>query len=156
MSGFRDDVNEVCALPGLYAAYSGNFVPTFRDNLLVSSSGVKKSNFPSWFPSHLKMGPTSCPKMSVRDYRSTLRKIPEEHRSYVVTICRNLSLSKVIFIAFDWKWEMFTLTYCDCVFNAWMSDTRTVKKIFNLKPLTKRSQARPKYRWDGNIKQDIC
>ena len=37
-----------------------------------------------------------------------------------------------------------------------MPDTRTVKKIFNWKPLTKRSQGRPKYRWEDNIKQDIC
>ena len=37
-----------------------------------------------------------------------------------------------------------------------MPDTRTVKKIFSWKPLTKRSQGRPKYRWEGNIKQDIC
>jgi hypothetical protein len=37
-----------------------------------------------------------------------------------------------------------------------MPDTRTVKKIFNCKPLTKRSQGRPKYRWEDNIKQDIC
>jgi len=37
-----------------------------------------------------------------------------------------------------------------------MLDTRTVKKIFNWKPLTKRSQGRPKYRWEDNIKQDIC
>jgi hypothetical protein len=37
-----------------------------------------------------------------------------------------------------------------------MSDTRTVKKIFDWKPLTKRSQGRPKYRWEDNIKQDIC
>jgi hypothetical protein len=29
------------------------------------------------------------------------------------------------------------------------------KKIFNWKPLTKRSQGRPKYRWEDNIKQDI-
>ena len=36
-----------------------------------------------------------------------------------------------------------------------MSDTRTVKKIFNWKPLTKRSKGRPKYRWEDNIKQDI-
>ena len=28
-----------------------------------------------------------------------------------------------------------------------MPDTRTVKKIFNWKPLSKRSQGRPKYRW---------
>ena len=26
----------------------------------------------------------------------------------------------------------------------------------NWKPLTKRSQGRPKYRWEDNIKQDIC
>jgi len=37
-----------------------------------------------------------------------------------------------------------------------MPDTRTVKKIFKWKPLTKRSQGRPKYRWEDNIKQDIC
>jgi len=37
-----------------------------------------------------------------------------------------------------------------------MPDTRTVKKIFNWKPLTKRSQGRPKYRWEDNNKQDIC
>jgi len=37
-----------------------------------------------------------------------------------------------------------------------MPDTRTVKKIFNWKPLTKRSQGRPKYRRDNSIKQDIC
>jgi hypothetical protein len=37
-----------------------------------------------------------------------------------------------------------------------MPDTRTVKKIFNWKPLTKRSQGRPKYRWEDSIKQDIC
>jgi hypothetical protein len=37
-----------------------------------------------------------------------------------------------------------------------MSDTRIIKKIFNWKPLTKRSQGKPKYRWEDNIKQDIC
>jgi hypothetical protein len=37
-----------------------------------------------------------------------------------------------------------------------MPNTRTVKKIFKWKPLTKRSQGKPKYRWEDNIKQDIC
>jgi CO dehydrogenase/acetyl-CoA synthase beta subunit len=37
-----------------------------------------------------------------------------------------------------------------------MPDTRTVKKILNWKPPTKRSHGRPKYRWEDNIKQDIC
>jgi hypothetical protein len=37
-----------------------------------------------------------------------------------------------------------------------MPDTRTFKKVFNWKPLTKRLQGRPKYRWEDNITQDIC
>jgi len=37
-----------------------------------------------------------------------------------------------------------------------MPDTRRAKKIFNWKPVTKRSQGRPKYRWEDNFKQDIC
>jgi len=36
-----------------------------------------------------------------------------------------------------------------------MPDTRTVK-IFKWNPLTKRSQGRPKHRWEDNIKMDIC
>jgi len=32
-----------CALLRYYAAQSGNSLPTFQDNLLVPSSGVKKS-----------------------------------------------------------------------------------------------------------------
>jgi len=36
-----------------------------------------------------------------------------------------------------------------------MPDTRTVKKIFKWNSLTKRSQGRPKYRWEDDIKQDI-
>ena len=37
-----------------------------------------------------------------------------------------------------------------------MLDTRTVKKIFNWKPVTNRSQGRPKYGWEDNMEQDIC
>jgi hypothetical protein len=37
-----------------------------------------------------------------------------------------------------------------------MPDTRTVKKIFNWKSPTKRSQGRPRHRWEDNIKQDMC
>jgi hypothetical protein len=36
---------ENCALLGYYRARSGNFLPTFRDNLSVSSSGFKKGFF---------------------------------------------------------------------------------------------------------------
>jgi hypothetical protein len=41
ISGFRREVDENCALLGYYAASSGNFLLTFRDNLLVPPSGVK-------------------------------------------------------------------------------------------------------------------
>jgi hypothetical protein len=35
---------EICTLLGYYAAYSGNFLLTFQDNLLVPSSTVKESD----------------------------------------------------------------------------------------------------------------
>ena len=38
ISGFRREVDENCALLGHYAASSGSYVPTFRDNLSVTSS----------------------------------------------------------------------------------------------------------------------
>jgi len=37
-----------------------------------------------------------------------------------------------------------------------MPDTRRVKKIFKWNPQTKRSQGRPKHRWEDSVKQDIC
>jgi len=39
-SGFCHEVGENCALLGYYAANSGNFIPTFWDNVSVLSSGV--------------------------------------------------------------------------------------------------------------------
>jgi hypothetical protein len=42
ISWFRHDVNEVWDVLGLYETYSGNSVPTFRDNLSVPSSVVKQ------------------------------------------------------------------------------------------------------------------
>jgi hypothetical protein len=38
ISGFRRYVDEIRVLLGYYAAYSGNSLPTFRDNLSVLSS----------------------------------------------------------------------------------------------------------------------
>jgi hypothetical protein len=43
MSGFGRDVDEICVLLEYYAALSGSSVPTFRDNLSVPSSRIKKS-----------------------------------------------------------------------------------------------------------------
>jgi len=55
-----------CALLGCYAANSGNFLPTFRDNLSVPSSGFKNFEIlvlDSW---SVKMGPICCAETSVR------------------------------------------------------------------------------------------
>jgi hypothetical protein len=41
--GFRRDADEICVLLGYYAASNGNTLPTFRDNVSVPSSRVKKS-----------------------------------------------------------------------------------------------------------------
>ena len=41
ISGFRYEVDENCAFLGYYVASIGNFLPTFRDNLSVQSSGAK-------------------------------------------------------------------------------------------------------------------
>jgi hypothetical protein len=57
ISGFRCDVDEICALQGYYTAQSGYSVPKFRDTLSVP----------------LKMGPKSRP-------HHTLRNIPEARR----------------------------------------------------------------------------
>jgi len=41
ISGFHREVDENRALLGYYAARSGNFSPTFRDNLSVSSYSLR-------------------------------------------------------------------------------------------------------------------
>jgi hypothetical protein len=38
------DVDEICALLGCYAPSSGNPLPTFRENISVPSSSVRKSH----------------------------------------------------------------------------------------------------------------
>jgi hypothetical protein len=68
ISGFRRDGDEICALLRYYAASCGNCLLTFRDNISVSSSRVKKS----------------CPETSVNNYHTTPRNIAEECRSHAV------------------------------------------------------------------------
>jgi hypothetical protein len=41
VSGFRVETDEKCALLGYYAASSGDFLPTFRDNLSVPYLGAE-------------------------------------------------------------------------------------------------------------------
>jgi len=80
ISRIRREVDENCAVQGYYAASSGNSLPTFRDNLWVPSSGVKNSES-GFFTLEdetrvflpLRMGPISCPEISVRNYHYALR-----------------------------------------------------------------------------------
>jgi len=86
---------ENCALLGYYAANGSNFLPTFRDKLSASSSGVKyppimkrnfhchihESHFFGFLP--LKMGLIGCPETSVRNYYS-MRNKPEERSSHLL------------------------------------------------------------------------
>ena len=71
ISGFRREAGENCALLGYYAMSSGNSLPTFRDNLSVSSLDPL-------------MGPKCCPERSVMNYHYSLRNKPEERSSEAV------------------------------------------------------------------------
>ena len=69
ISGFpRCEVAENRAILGYYAASSGNFLPTFRDNLLV----------PFRILDPLKIGPIGFPEASVRNYPYSLCNNKEE------------------------------------------------------------------------------
>ena len=84
ISGFRREVDEICALLGYYVECSGNFLPTFRDNLSFPSSTVKNSKrkaFDSW---PFKMGPLGCAERSLRNYHYALRNHTEEQNSQEV------------------------------------------------------------------------
>jgi hypothetical protein len=65
---FRPIVDGICDLLLYYAASSGNPLRTFRNNLSVLSSRIKKSM-------DLNTGPIGCPETSVRDYHLTLSNI---------------------------------------------------------------------------------
>jgi hypothetical protein len=72
-------LEEFCALLGYYAKSSCNPLPTFRDNVSIPSSRIKKSKKKS---GPFKMGQIRCPETSVKCYHSTLRNTPEERTSH--------------------------------------------------------------------------
>jgi len=63
-AAFRREADDNCALLGYYAASTGNFLPTFRDNLSVPPSRVEM------------MVPIGCPETSIRNYHYSLRNDP--------------------------------------------------------------------------------
>jgi hypothetical protein len=65
ISGFRCDVEEMCAFLSCYAASSGHLSPTFQDNVSVPSPKVKKSKesvLLRWTSSPVKMDGYVVPK----------------------------------------------------------------------------------------------
>jgi hypothetical protein len=90
------------ALLGYYAASSGNFLPTFRDNLSVTGNFLPKFRDNQSVPSSgvnnpflildpWKTGPKGCLETSVINYHYTQRNNPEERSSQVW--CRSSSSS---------------------------------------------------------------
>ena len=82
-------INEnVCVFLGYYAVYSRTSLPTFRNNLSVPSSTVKKSKKKKRllveFLHLFKTGRIGCPETSVWNYHYKLRNIPEECRAYLI------------------------------------------------------------------------
>ena len=59
ISGLFFEVDDNCAPLGYYAVSNDNFLPTFRDNLLVQPDGT-----------------ADCPEISVRSYHYLLRSNP--------------------------------------------------------------------------------
>jgi hypothetical protein len=89
ISGFRRDADEICADLWYNAASSGNPLPTFRDNVSVPSSRVKKPK---------KTCSIRCPKTSLKDYRSTLCYTPEERRSQKYRLLKSSFLPLTVII----------------------------------------------------------
>jgi hypothetical protein len=107
-------VHEICAVLGYYAAYSGIFLQTFRDNLSVPSSGVKDSigqdpEDDSLWRIHSrpqKMGLIRCPEMSASIYQYTLCKNPADRKSRAVCMVHYFLLWNVkVFVRLNWKFK---------------------------------------------------
>jgi len=84
----------VLTLLGHYAASSGNFLPTFRENIFVPSSGFKNPRIPldSW---SLELEPTGFYETPVRNYHYSLRNDPEERSSIQSNISFGRKISKM-------------------------------------------------------------
>jgi hypothetical protein len=105
ISGFRHKVDEKCALGGYYTSNSGNFLLTFRDNLLAPSSGVK-------------MGPIGCPRTLVINYHYLLCNNPEEcssllFRTYSSLISKeNTREESILHIVLYWVYKLYGYHVC--------------------------------------------
>jgi hypothetical protein len=95
----RDGTDTVCghcALLGRYAASCGRFLPTFRDNLWVPSTGVKNL----WIP--LEMGQTMCPE-SVLFWVIRQRVVAVSYRHFGTTSRSHLQGWRIC--QYPWRWD---------------------------------------------------
>ena len=92
ISGFRSEVAETCALLGYYAANSGNFLPTFRDNFRSHLEGFKNP-----VSCTLRLVPIGCPETSGRNYRYSLRNNPQQRRSLLQAVTSLKNFSHIIY-----------------------------------------------------------
>ena len=82
VSGYRHDVNEICDLLG------------FSQRRVV----VCYRHFGTAF----EYGPNSCPKTSLRNYHSALRRIPKQRRSQVGQLLVIYSVSRLVVWFVGW------------------------------------------------------
>ena len=99
-SDFRREADGNCTLLGYYGVSSSNLLPTFRDNLSVSSSGIKNPKL-VLDSCPLQMETIGRPETSVRDNHYLLRNNPEERSSLLTLLLEypcNVILSTKYFI----------------------------------------------------------
>jgi hypothetical protein len=85
ISDFRHGVNDICTFLRFYAAYNGNLLSTFQDNLSVPPEG-------SW-PTTPEDGTDRLPRnVGKKNYHSTLRKIPKQRRPCLQSLNKYLDL----------------------------------------------------------------
>ena len=89
-------LSDICAVLGYCAAFSGNSLLTFCDNLSVPSSRHKKF-LDSWISWPLKMGLIHSPEMSAKNYSYRLCNDPEECRCHLL---HGRSLKSRLFLPF--------------------------------------------------------
>ena len=127
---------ENCCFLAYYAASSGNFLPTFGDNI-GSIFGVRTLKmWPMGWT--LKMGPIGCPETSVGNYHCSLLNNSDEFSSTSRRKPENTWIKKT-----------------DTVGRVAYMGERGACRVLVGKPEGKRTLGRPRRRWEDNIKVDL-
>jgi len=99
ISDFHGEEDKNCAILGYYAASSGNFLPTFRDDILGPI--FKKSKSLHFLA--LEDGPLGFPETSVRNYHYLLRKIAQKSAALIYLVRGNLKLREIAVVLRTFK-----------------------------------------------------